>query len=89
MIPHKEKERDSWINEKLEAFFLNHQDDGEVIRILAKNFRDELGIPAPEFGYAMRLIFERLPGIQAKGRATIANPTIYLIPNRVKIIDNS
>lgn len=78
-----DKYRWAWVDKKIDAFYKLHGAEGDEIEISSKDLKYEFGVADTQWGYVVRLIKERIPGIETRGRASSRYPTKFIIPNRV------
>jgi len=79
----KDRDKWGWLDERITKFFEKHVLDGEYIEILSEDFRSELGVPKPQWGYVVSLLYDRLPDMESSGKGSYLKPTKFHLPNRM------
>jgi len=83
--PVEKEDKWSFLDERIENFYINHAADGDYITIGSHEFREELGIDPRVWGTAMREIKKRITDIESGGRGSSKHPTYYGFPNRLVV----
>lgn len=79
----KERDRWGWLDPKLTKFYDNHVADGDFIEIISEDFRHELGVEKKQWGYVVSLLYDLIPDLESRGKGSRANPTKFIMPNRL------
>lgn len=78
----EDRDRWGWLDERITKFFEKHALDGEYIEILSDDFRNELGVEKPQWGYVVSELYNRLPDTTSKGAGNRRSPTVFTVKNR-------